>query len=395
MPYFMLDDQLPVNRKTKTLTAPALAGDLRGLAAGFMWSLAGASSQASLSDGVISLLDLISIVYDKALAIELADLLVAAGFWHAPGHECARCDPVPALSWRFHDWADLKYDRGEVVRETRSKMKELKNPDIVDAVWARDSFAHNLGVAPCRYCGKTVKRSDRRSDVNNRPTLDHVDPAAARGVENLVVACGSCNRTKGRRTAAESGMRLRPAPRNAPGTQGAAAVDSPGSPAAGSTPALAQSSTAEPISPGAPAAGINPQDQPGDQIGSESEIPNSEGLLGRTRGGAPAHAPGSGLGVPGVGKGTGSPGAGKPAASPSRSRRRKRRRGGGSGAPAETGGGVESAGPAPLVPGSGHGYGSPWHGHRGRPSPIAEENVCPEHGLNDPCWKCQRPRARS
>lgn len=59
----------------------------------------------------------------------------------------------------------------------------------------------------CQYCGKVVGRSE--------VTFDHVIPRRAGGKsswQNLVLACRPCNQTKGGRTPAQAGLRLRQTP---------------------------------------------------------------------------------------------------------------------------------------------------------------------------------------
>lgn len=68
-------------------------------------------------------------------------------------------------------------------------------------VLARDHYR-------CQYCGVRLGAGDL--------TLDHVVPRAKGGRHawtNVVACCRSCNRSKGRRSLAQAGMRLRRAPR--------------------------------------------------------------------------------------------------------------------------------------------------------------------------------------
>lgn len=65
----------------------------------------------------------------------------------------------------------------------------------------------------CRYCTRTVNWKDRRGPL--AATYDHVDPAGGSTVENLAVACRSCNSRKGFRTPEMAGMPLL-APRSLP-----------------------------------------------------------------------------------------------------------------------------------------------------------------------------------
>ncbi|UJP41786.1 hypothetical protein F1D97_13490 [Cellulomonas palmilytica] len=336
-----------------------------------------------------------SLIFDRSAALELAHLLVDAGLWHAPGHDCDRCEPVPAVDpvsgieqpcWRYHDWWAMKYDRAAVVRETRAKRGELQNPDVVNAVWLRDCVdpldPKLKNQADCRYCGRRVKRYDRSSkDENAKPTLDHVDPTKARGVRNLVVACGGCNRTKGRRTPSDADMTLRAAPRAlTPAQEAAAAAESlPSTPlAAEPSPAPSASHTGRQEQP---AGGREHSSKHSSEHSSKQPPIVSSGVRAGTPAGTrPGQGQGQGEG-PGEGPASGSP------APPRSGRRRRRGRGGRQDRPrpAQT----LDAGPAPEPPPAPGRYGSPWHGYRGPRDPMGDETHCPTHNLPEPCRKCQ------
>lgn len=394
MPFFQVDDRFHVNRKARELAAQMLAGDPLGLAALGMWTLAGSQSQDEGTDGLVSTPNLITVAYDLAAARELAHRLVVAGLWHEPGHDCPRCEPVPEMHWRFHDWWALGYDPAATVRETRAKRKELQDPATVNAVWLRDCVNPldpiKKGHANCRYCGRLVKRNDRSSkDEDARATLDHVDPYRAAGVRNLVVACSGCNRSKGRRAPGEAGMTLRPAPRALTDEQErAAGVVSPGRAPAAETP-RAPAVTPPPSAVTPDAAPVTPTAKPTPPRSTARAVPehSPERVLGRAHGHAGGHTSGSGSGTgEGLGSGEGSPPA---PPQPSRRRGRNRRRGrGGAPRPTDTRQPESTdAGPAPAAPTAGR-YGSPWFGHSGPPSPLGDENHCPTHHLPEPCRKC-------
>lgn len=388
MPFFMVDDDAPTNRKVKALTEPVLlAGDLTGVAALGLWSLAGATTQKRGADGVVTIADLVGILFDRTAATTLADRLVDAGLWHAPGHTCARCDPVPDHAWRFHDWADLRYKLAEDVRAGWAKSKENKRPEVVNAVWLRDCIdptAPSTALrAECRYCGTVVKRADRTSAT--APTIDHVDPRLAVGPRNLVVACGPCNRKKGARTPTDAGMVLRPAPRDLTPTAAALDADptptdtalaadaSPGAPVAGA-PADAPSVAAEGPSTGRPGSSTSARPEPS---------PSAKSVPAGTRAG---QARGSGSGA---GSGGRSDNGSDARGAASRSRRRRRGRGGRPTSPPPDPSEPPNldAGPAPLAypPPSG---GSPWATWRGPRSPISDENRCAVHpDQHVPCPK--------
>lgn len=384
MPFFQVDDHAHANRKMLALAGRMLAGDRNGLAALGMWTLAGSRSQDVGTDGVVSLQALISIGYDSAAVQELAHLLVEQGLWHAAGHSCRRCEPVPTQDpesgiampcWRFHDWWAMKYDPAKVVRENRAKRGELQNPAVVDAVWLRDCVDPTdptlRGHAHCRYCDRLVKRKDRSSkDMDARPMLDHVDPYQAAGVRNLVVSCAGCNRHKGQRTPAEAGMSLRPAPRRLSPEQeaaaeaaGAATEHEPEQSSSSSAPEQCSSSAPEVSSGGR--AGTRAHARPGQ---------------GQGQGQVLGSGPGSGSGS-GSGSGPGSGSAPAP-------RRRNRRRGrGGSPTPKPDRAPELDAGAAPPAPTVGQ-FGSPWYGYRGPRDPLGDESTCPTHHQPLPCRKC-------
>ncbi|WP_087507912.1 HNH endonuclease [Cellulomonas iranensis] len=416
MPFFQIDDHLHSNRKVRALAGRMLAGDRDGLAALGVWTLAGSMSQDVGTDGVVSLQMLISVGYDAVALAELARLLVDAGLWHAVGHECTRCEAVPTADptsglpmacWRFHDWSALRYDTAEQVRENRAKRGELQNPSVVNAVWSRDCVDPDDALlrhqADCRYCGTRVKRHDRSSkDESVRATLDHVDPAQARGVRNLVIACFGCNRRKGRRTPAEAGMTLRPAPRVLTEAQEAAedAAVSPGTTPAAGTPSTPSAPVSAPREPREGAPGARPADRPGGASNTPSNSSSncssnppevsSGGRAGARTGVRPGQGQGQGQGE-GLGEGEGSGSVPGSPASPGRGRRRRRGRGGRKTNPPTTQQPAPApqpdAGDHPLVHGPGR-DGSPWFGYHGPPNPLGDETHCPRHHLPEPCRRC-------
>lgn len=141
----------------------------------------------------------------------LLEAFVGAGLLHEAGHEC---DCMGGLGWpagmayHVHDY--LRYNpTREEYDVKRAKEAELNDRELRHAVLARDKGC-------CRYCGVLTKEYDRKSAVGR--VFDHVDPTAARGAANLVVACRSCNSRKGNRTPEAAGMTLLPAPNDEPST---------------------------------------------------------------------------------------------------------------------------------------------------------------------------------
>lgn len=429
MPFFQVDDQLAMNHKFRRLDEIDLEEDgWRGQAAQALWVKAGAHSQNVGTDGAIRRLDLITLAPRQA--VECAELLVEVGLWHRPGHDCEQCPPLPdGVAYLFHDWFQMRYTPAKDVRTNRRKRKELLTPQLVAQVWARDCVdPENPTTGKCRYCGKLLKHQDRRSPTN-MPTIDHVNPRKASGIRNLVLACKSCNQSKGNRTPKDAGMTLRPPPRPEPSE-----IDDH---VAATPPAVSMGHESEPARPGSSRTGQefsapNPPQVSG-RLNPRSSIPDVRRVDTTTPGDAPTaqsppdqsgnqtqnqadnhrrnhtetlstrgRAPGQGQGL-GVGRGLGKgerspdhtpalPDPGGPAVSgpgsPRRRRRGRRRR---SPAPpslpvAEV---LDAGAPPPGDHGPAGGFGSPYYGWHGPPSPVVE-TLCPIHQQPSPCWKCER-----
>lgn len=202
MSFFMVDDQLHVNIKVQRLIDMAQPG----MAALGLWTVAGSQVQAQGGDGQV-LPSAWRLLGDKRLFNKLARLLVDVGLWEErdTGEE----------GFQYHDWFDIGYSPGEKVKLNRKRAKELKNPDIINAVKARDG-------ENCRYCGRLVDWKDRKSDKG--ATYDHVIPGLPAGATNIVVACLKCNRKKAQRTPEQAAMTLLPPP-NGPDSRTRSGLD--------------------------------------------------------------------------------------------------------------------------------------------------------------------------
>lgn len=354
MPFFQVCDQMHVNAKFTamveneplTVWTPAVA----------LWTMGGSMSQAKLSDGVLTTGDLTRLLLNRSAAVKAASTLVKHGLWHGHGHGCDDCPPVPDGSYVFHQWGQMGYASGGAVKVARARRKETQNPEIIEAVWARDTDA--TGQAHCRYCNVKVSRHDRKSE--RRPTLDHVIPGVARGVTNLVVSCLKCNREKGQRTPEQAGMKLLPPPSISRDTTAIAAA----------TPSVCGPTSVDnsddPSEPQTADQGEHPDEGSGSNPGSNRSRFDSDLIHALPRGGA--RGPGARAREGGAGQG--------------KDRGTSRVRSGS--------GWVGPAGPAPSV-GAPDTFGSPWHGvSRPPPGPPPDEATCPEHGLPAPCRRCAR-----
>ncbi len=117
--FFQVGDEMPDNPKVQALSRRAMSGDIWGLAAIGVWTLAGAKCQEALSDGVVSLETLVSLTLNAEVSMRAADLLVEIGLWHSRGHSCDRCEQPSQGSWIFHDWYQMRYSKGVDVRIDR------------------------------------------------------------------------------------------------------------------------------------------------------------------------------------------------------------------------------------------------------------------------------------
>ncbi|MGQ3382961.1 HNH endonuclease [Glutamicibacter sp. TV12E] len=211
MSFFQVDDKLHVNEKARELAEAALGGDLTGMAAMGLWTMAGSFSRDAKTDGKLTEVHLMKILLNKQAVDLLAAQLVRAGLWHASGHGCEKCPEIPAGSYVFHDWFQFAYDTAEDEKLKQAKAKELKDPQLRAQVWARDATDFpKCSRGKCRYCGDLVYRKTTKGE--KRPEIEHVDPKKAIGIQNLVLSCGACNREKGKRTPQQAGMVLLPAP---------------------------------------------------------------------------------------------------------------------------------------------------------------------------------------
>lgn len=188
MPWFKVDDKLHDHRKTRKA----------GVAAMGLWALAGSWCSDNLTDGFVPRDILVR--WEPRGAGKLAAKLVEADLWHA--------DTVDGEDgWRFRNWSEFQPTRAEVEAQrgwqaTRAALH--RDEELVAAIRSRDCDR-------CRYCAVLVSWKARRG--KNAATYDHVIPVSKGGgnsLENVVVACRTCNTSKGDRSPEEAGMTLLP-----------------------------------------------------------------------------------------------------------------------------------------------------------------------------------------
>lgn len=123
--------------------------------------------------------------------------------WHTVWDEIPECD---IKKQAYEHIAAFLNECGEafarawdanMVRHPGYKIKT----DVMSAAKTRDK-------GRCRYCAIKVDWKNRRGATAG--TYDHIDPTGPGTLENVVVACRSCNSQKGFRTPEQAGMKLIP-----------------------------------------------------------------------------------------------------------------------------------------------------------------------------------------
>lgn len=131
------------------------------------------------------------------------------------------------LGWFVHDFLGFNDSREKQEKDAhanRMRISLMRDTKLVAAIKRRDRDR-------CRYCGCQVKWGDQRGPSG--ATYDHVKPIEKGGLntlDNVVIACRSCNSRKKHLTLREAGMKLLE-----PGSMGAPAVEAVPN-LAGSTP---------------------------------------------------------------------------------------------------------------------------------------------------------------
>lgn len=210
MAYHVVCDQAFQHPKFQALVRMELAGVPEAGAAGLLWVLAGSRLKASHADGFLDVLDLLQLVPDRERVLAQAAVLVRVGLWHDHDHYCGRCPRPGPGRYCFHDWR--QYHRpGAVDRNNMALRAERVDDSLRSAVWARDALPPGTPGLPagstgalCAYCSRLVLRGSRGAAA---PEIEHVVPRAL-GVDNLVISCRACNRSKGNKPFSTAGLEL-------------------------------------------------------------------------------------------------------------------------------------------------------------------------------------------
>ena len=187
-------------RHPKTLKLARLLNADRRYAVGLLHDLFSWGLYAAGKDGELDGLTKTDIAQALDYTAKKADLVVGALV------DAGYLDEGPD-GYVIHDW----YDYAGKLNERREEQKAYKSRRyalyndmrLIKAIRARDG---NF----CRYCGKSVNWNDRKGVDGG--TYDHIDPDGDNSLENVVVACRSCNSKKKDRPPEEANMSLMPPP---------------------------------------------------------------------------------------------------------------------------------------------------------------------------------------
>jgi HNH endonuclease len=159
--------------------------------------------------------------------VQAAEELCRRGLWRRVkgGHQFA--------DWaQFGETADQAAERGVAQGQAAREQDErlllkrasdarrqalFRDPELKQAIRGRDADR-------CRYCDIRVRWGKGRAPDTG--TYDHVDPDGPNSLENLVVACCSCNGAKRHRTPREAGMKLLDPPQTRNASRNASKRDS-------------------------------------------------------------------------------------------------------------------------------------------------------------------------
>lgn len=187
-------------RHPKTLKLARLLNQDRRWAVGLLHDLFSWGLYAAGKDGELKGLTAADVAqaldYPPKKAQVIVGALVEAGYLDET-----------ADGYTIHDWYDYAgklNERREDEKAYKARRYALYNDmRLIKSVRARDGDF-------CRYCGKRVNWSDKRGVDGG--TYDHVDPDGDNSLENIVVACRSCNSKKQDRTPEKARMILLPPP---------------------------------------------------------------------------------------------------------------------------------------------------------------------------------------
>ena len=112
-------------------------------------------------------------------------------------------DPVEDGGYAIHDW--YEHIGGLIEQREAQKAYAKRHYALYNDLRLTRAVKERDGDT-CQYCGKKVNWKDRKG--RDGGTYDHIDPDGDNTLENLCVACRSCNSSKKDRLPWEAGMQF-------------------------------------------------------------------------------------------------------------------------------------------------------------------------------------------
>lgn len=202
MPWLRVGDSAATNPIVSEVREHPAADDRSKVEVFGFVCLCAVTAAQHLTDYVVSRATAADITGSMAMADRLLEQAVFAGYMEPVIEEVRGAQ---RQRWRIVEDPDFFHMRTEEEIEwERQRKRDNSNPALTVPVRLRDGDG-------CRYCGQVVNWRARRGRLGG--TYDHRHPGAgAETIDDLVVACGGCNKGRQDNPNAEQDFPLLPAP---------------------------------------------------------------------------------------------------------------------------------------------------------------------------------------
>jgi hypothetical protein len=220
--WFRMDDKFHSNAKVRKVrrTHPAKRRDASAIG---VWAQAATWSADNKMDGFCP--EEVVETFDDDWQDIVDRLVTAVGPSGRGLFEPGEVNGEPG--WFVHDFLGFNDSREKQEKDAHANRMRIalqRDTKLIAAIKRRDRDR-------CRYCGCQVRWGDQRGPMG--ATYDHIKPIEKGGLntlDNVVIACRSCNSRKKHLTLREAGMKLL-----SPGSMGAPIVEAVPSPAGSTT----------------------------------------------------------------------------------------------------------------------------------------------------------------
>jgi hypothetical protein len=113
---------------------------------------------------------------------------------------------IPATGYKVHDY--LEWNLSKEAEQSKQMLNNHRSAFMRDKGLKQELRDRDKDL--CRYCAQKVNWADRKGASG--ATYDHVNPVGPATLDNLVIACRSCNSRKRNRTPEDAGIALLPPP---------------------------------------------------------------------------------------------------------------------------------------------------------------------------------------